>query len=130
MYAAGLGVTAVDLFTQALLVVLGLALLWSPDALTRGLSLGTSPSWHQIAFALPLAMLAYTGLETVANLAEETRKPGVQLPKSLFTGIGAVVVMYVGIAVVGLMAFPPRDGTTALGDRAGGGAPLMGIVAR
>ena len=128
MYAAGLGVTAVDLFTQALLVVLGLALLWSPDALTRGLSLGTSPSWHQIAFALPLAMLAYTGLETVANLAEETRKPGVQLPKSLFTGIGAVVVMYVGIAVVGLMAFPPRDGTTALGTE-WGGAPLMGIVA-
>jgi basic amino acid/polyamine antiporter, APA family len=127
-YAAGLGVTAIDLFTQALLVVLGLAFLWSPDALTRGVSLGTSPSWHEIAFALPLAMLAYTGLETVANLAEETRRPGVQLPKSLFTGIGAVVVMYVGIAVVGLMAFPPRGGTTALGTE-WGGAPLMGIVA-
>jgi APA family basic amino acid/polyamine antiporter len=128
MYAAGLGVTAIDLFTQLLLVVVGLALLWSPGALTQGVSLGTSPSWHELAFALPLAMLAYTGLETVANLAEETRRPGVQLPKSLFGGIGAVVAVYVAIAIVGLMAFPARAGTTELGTR-WAHAPLMGIVA-
>jgi basic amino acid/polyamine antiporter, APA family len=128
IYVAGLGVASVDLFTQLLLVVLGFALLWSPDALTHGVSLGSSPTWHELAFALPLAMLAYTGLETVANLAEETRRPGVQLPKSLFGGIGAVVVVYVGIAVVGLMAFPVRDGTTALGTT-WAEAPLMGIVA-
>src|SRR6266540_1542832 len=127
MYAAGLGVAAIDLLTQLLLVVLGLALLWSPDALTHGISLGSSPSWHEIAFALPLAMLAYTGLETVANLAEETRRPGVQLPKSLFGGIGAVVAVYVAIAVVGLMAFPARAGTTELGTR-WAHAPLMGLV--
>src|SRR6185503_4758419 len=128
LHTFGFVVPALDLITQLLLVGLGFALLFSTSALTRGLSLGKTPTWHEIAFALPLAMLAYTGLETVANLAEETRKPGVQLPKSLFTGIGAVVVMYVGIAVVGLMAFPPRDGTTALGTE-WGGAPLMGIVA-
>ena len=128
IYVAGLGVASVDLFTQLLLVVLGLALLWSPDALTHGVSLGSSPTWHELAFALPLAMLAYTGLETVANLAEETRRPGVQLPKSLFGGIGAVVVVYVGIAVVGLMAFPVRGGTTELGT-IWEEAPLMGIVA-
>jgi basic amino acid/polyamine antiporter, APA family len=128
IYVAGLGVASVDLFTQLLLVVLGFALLWSPDALTHGISLGSTPTWHELAFALPLAMLAYTGLETVANLAEETRRPGVQLPKSLFGGIGAVVVVYVGIAVVGLMAFPVRGGTTALGT-IWEEAPLMGIVA-
>ena len=128
MYAAGIGVAAIDLATQLLLVALGLVLLWSPSALTHGVSLGGSPSWHAIAFAIPLAMLAYTGLETVANLAEETRRPGVQLPKSLFAGIGAVVVVYVGIAVVGLMAFPVRLGHTELGTR-WVGAPLMGIVA-
>jgi len=128
IYVAGLGVASVDLFTQLLLVVLGLALLWSPDALTHDISLGRSPTWHELAFALPLAMLAYTGLETVANLAEETRRPGVQLPKSLFGGIGTVVVVYVGIAVVGLMAFPVHGGTTELGT-IWEEAPLMGIVA-
>ena len=61
-------------------------------------------------------MLAFTGLETVANLAEETREPGRTLPRSLFSAIGLVVVLTVLIAVVGLSAFPVENGETALGD--------------
>src|SRR5438067_8540470 len=80
-------VALVDLVTQLLIVALGFALLFSPHALTAGTSLGVTPSWHSIAFAIPLAMLAYTGLETVANLAEETRRPGRDLPRSLFGAI-------------------------------------------
>jgi len=127
LYSFSLAVPLLDLVTQLLLVILGFAFLFSPSALTRGLHLGTQPSWHQIAFALPLAFLAYTGLETVANLAEETRRPGRDLPRSLFTGIGAVVVVTVLIALVGLSAYPAPQGTTELGTtwlR----APLMGIV--
>jgi APA family basic amino acid/polyamine antiporter len=128
LYTFGIAVALLDLVTQILLVILGFALLFSWHALTQGLSLGTSPSWHAIAFAVPLAMLAYTGLETVANLAEEVRRPGRDLPRSLFSAISAVVVIYVLIALVGLSAYPAPHGTTALGTdwlR----APLMGIVA-
>ena len=74
--ASGSSSPALDLLTQLVLVVLGFVLVFSPHALTHGTSLGTHPSWHSIAFALPLAMLAFTGLETVANLAEEARRPG------------------------------------------------------
>jgi APA family basic amino acid/polyamine antiporter len=123
----GIAVPLLDLVTQVLLVVLGFAFLFSGSALTRGLSLGTSPSWHQIAFALPLAMLAYTGLETVANYAEEVRSPGRDLPRSLFSAIGCVVVVYVLIALVALSAFPAENGTTALGTQ-WLRAPLMGVV--
>jgi APA family basic amino acid/polyamine antiporter len=126
-YSYGIVVAILDLLTQLLLVILGFAFLFSGDALTRGVSIGTHPTWHQIVFALPLAMLAYTGLETVANLAEETREPGRDLPRSLFSGIGLVVVIYVAIALVALSAFPATGGTTDLGTvwlR----APLMGIV--
>jgi basic amino acid/polyamine antiporter, APA family len=126
-YAYGIFVAVLDLMTQLLLVVLGFAFLFSVDALTQGVSIGTHPSWHQIAFALPLAMLAYTGLETVANLAEETREPGRDLPRSLFSGIGLVVLIYVAIACVALSAFPATNGTTALGTD-WLGSPLMGIV--
>jgi basic amino acid/polyamine antiporter, APA family len=128
LYTFGIVVALLDLVTQLLLVILGFALLFSWQALTQGLSIGTSPSWHAIAFALPLAMLAYTGLETVANLAEEVRRPGRDLPRSLFSAISAVVVIYVLIALVGLSAYPAAHGTTALGTdwlR----SPLMGIVA-
>jgi APA family basic amino acid/polyamine antiporter len=126
-YSYGIYVAVLDLLTQVLLVVLGFGFLFSGDALTQGVSLGTQPSWHQIAFALPLAMLAYTGLETVANLAEETREPGRALPRSLFSGIGLVVLIYVAIACVALSAFPAQNGTTALGTR-WLGSPIMGIV--
>src|ERR687885_2250026 len=126
-YRIGLVVFVFDVVTQVLLVVLGFALLFSPDALTKSTALGTSPSWHAIAFSLPLAMLAYTGLETVANLAEETRRPGRDLPRSLFSAIALVVGVYVLVAIVGLFSFPPHGGSTALGDR-WLRAPLMGIV--
>jgi len=125
LYTLGILIPALDLLTQLLLVVLGFALVFSPGALTSGTSLGTSPGWHDLAFALPLAMLAYTGLETVANLAEEARRPGVDLPRSLFAAIGTVVTVYVAIAVVALSAFPGP--VTALGSR-WLGAPLVGVA--
>ena len=121
-------VALVDLATQLLIVALGFALLFSPDALTAGTSLGHSPSWHSIAFAIPLAMLAYTGLETVANLAEETRRPGRDLPRSLFSAIGLVVVLYVAIAIVGLSAFPARHGTLLGSNWLR--APLVGVASQ
>ena len=127
LYRAGIVVAGLDLATQLLLVGLGLAVLFSPDALTSGLSLGTEPAWGEIAFALPLALLAYTGLETVANLAEETREPGRTLPRSLFAAIGLVVAITALIAVVGISAFPVESGRTALGDE-WLRAPIAGIV--
>src|SRR5437764_3845774 len=127
IFRFALVIALVDLATQLLLVILGLALLFSPHALGEGTSLGTNPSWHSIAFALPLAMLAYTGLETVANFAEEVRRPGRDLPRSLFTAVGLVVVIYVLIALVGLSAFPAHNRTSAL-RTTWLHAPLVGIV--
>src|ERR671927_382545 len=127
VHTFGIVVPVLDLVTQLLLVGVGFAVLFSPHALTMGTSLGSSPSWHAIAFAFPLAMLAYTGLETVANFAEEVRRPGRDLPRSLFSAVGLVVVIYVLIALVALSAFPARGGTTALGTT-WFHAPLVGIV--
>jgi APA family basic amino acid/polyamine antiporter len=127
LYGVGIVVPALDLLTQLLLVVLGFALVFSPHALAHGTSLGTHPTWHALAFALPLAMLAFTGLETVANLAEEARRPGVDLPRSVFGGIATVVTMYVAIAVVALSAFPGPK--TELGGR-WIRSPLLGVADR
>ncbi len=127
LYGVGIVVPALDLLTQLLLVVLGFAFVVSPHALTHGTSLGTNPTWHSLAFALPLGMLAFTGLETVANLAAEARRPGIDLPRSVFAGIATVVAIYVAIAVVAVSAFPgPKTelGTTWLR------APLLGVAER
>jgi APA family basic amino acid/polyamine antiporter len=127
LYGVGFLVPALDLLTQLLLIVLGFVLVFSPHALARGTSLGDTPTWHSLAFSLPLAMLAYTGLETVANLAEEARRPGVDLPRSVFGGIATVVTTSVLIALVAVAAFPgPR---TLLGTR-WVQAPLEGVATR
>ena len=128
LYTFGIAVALLDLVTQGLLVVLGFAFLFSGHSLAQGTSLGSSPTWGQIAFALPVAMLAYTGLETVANLAEEVRRPGRDLPRSLFSGIGLVVVIYVLIALVALSALPAENGASPLGTT-WLYAPVLGIVA-
>ncbi|HZR92890.1 MAG TPA: universal stress protein [Gaiellaceae bacterium] len=125
-YSIAVVLAALDVLTQLLLVVLGFALLATPDALTHGLDVGSSPSWHALLFALPLAMLAYTGLETVANLAEEARRPGVDIPRSVFSAVALVAVVYVAIAYVGLSAFPVEHGSTPLGKR-WLRAPMIGI---
>ena len=134
LYRLAVLVAGVALAAHLLLIALGFAFLLSADALGRGLDLGTAPTWHSIAFALPLAMLAYTGLETVANLAAETREPGRTLPRSLFTGIGLTVVVSVAIAAVGLSAYPSRTDPDGPGGYATGlgdewlRAPLVGIA--
>jgi APA family basic amino acid/polyamine antiporter len=127
LYGVGIVVPALDLLTQLVLVVLGFVLLVTPDALTRGTSLGDTPTWHQLAFSLPLAMLAYTGLETVANLAEEARRPGVDLPRSVFGGIATVVTTSVLIAIVAVAAF---SGNPAELSSRWLRAPLVGVSLR
>ena len=128
LHLGSLAVALLDLLVQGLLVLLGVAFVLSPDALTEGLGIATGQDWGDLAFALPLAMLAYTGLETVANLAEEAREPGRTLPRSLFSAIGLVVVVTVLIAAIGLSAYPVENGSTALGDE-WLEAPLVGIAA-
>jgi APA family basic amino acid/polyamine antiporter len=129
LYALALGIAAIAFVAHVTLVLLGFPLLFDPGALEPGTDIGVDPAWDELAFALPLAMLAYTGLETVANLAAEAREPGRTLPRSLFAGIGAVVAVSFCVAVVGLFAFPVVNGSTALGDE-WRLAPLAGIADR
>jgi len=127
LHVGSLAVALLDLVVQGVLVVLGLAFVLSPETLSEGLGFASGQDWGDLAFALPLAMLAYTGLETVANLAEEAREPGRTLPRSLFSAIGLVVVVTVLIAAIGLSAYPVSGGQTALGEQ-WLEAPLVGIT--
>jgi APA family basic amino acid/polyamine antiporter len=123
-----LAIAVLDLLVQGVLVLLGLAFLLSPETLAEGLGLEQGQDWEDVAFALPLAMLAYAGLEAVSNLAEETREPGRTLPISLFSAIGLVVVVTVLMAAIGLSEYPASDGTTELGT-VWLEAPIVGIAA-
>jgi APA family basic amino acid/polyamine antiporter len=96
----------VDLSTQALLVIVGIVLVLDPSLLVNQVHLGVAPTWRELIFALSLAMLAYTGIETIANMAEEAKDPGRQVPKAVNLVVLAVLTVYAGISVVALSALP------------------------
>jgi APA family basic amino acid/polyamine antiporter len=106
LYPVAVVVSGLALLAQLLLAVAGLALVFDPGVLRFGTDLGETPSLGSIALALSLATLAYTGLETIVNFASEVREPGRTLPRSLFIGIGLVVVVNVVVSIVGLSAYP------------------------
>jgi APA family basic amino acid/polyamine antiporter len=134
LYGAAVFIAALAFVSHLLLIVLGSVLLLSRKGLGEGLDLGTAPTWNALLFSLALATLAYTGLETVANLASETREPGRTLPRSLFAGIGAVVLVSVAIAAIGISAYPAHPDPAGPGGYASDlgttwlRAPIVGIA--
>jgi APA family basic amino acid/polyamine antiporter len=122
-----------DLCTQVLLVGLGLVLVFNPSLLVDQVHLGTAPSWSQLIFALSVAMVAYTGIETVSNMAEEAKDPGHDIPKAVNLVLLAVLGVYAGISVVALSALPVVQHaghySTALGTTFEND-PVLGIVSR
>jgi basic amino acid/polyamine antiporter, APA family len=121
-----------DLLTQIALVVLGAVLILDPHLLISQVHLGVAPTYSQLIFALSISMLAYTGIETVSNMAEEAKDPGVQVPKAVNQVLIAVIGLYVGISIIAMSALPVTQdaaghyttqlGTTYQGD------PVLGIV--
>jgi basic amino acid/polyamine antiporter, APA family len=127
LYRIALVVAVVAFVTQIVLIGLGFGFLFSFHDLAQGVHPGVAPTWHRLAYSLPVAMLAYTGLETLANLAQEALEPGKTMPRSLFGGLGAAVLVSAVIGIVGIAAYPATGGTTALGTE-WLRAPLVGIV--
>jgi APA family basic amino acid/polyamine antiporter len=131
-----IGLAVIDFATQVLLVGLGFALVFNASILKSNIHFGVAPTWSNLALAVPVAMLAYTGIETVSNLAEEAREPARTIPASVRLVAGAVFVIYFTLPLIALSALPVKlvDGQykTLLGlpPEKGGFAndPVLGLV--
>ena len=126
-----------DLGTQVLVVILGAVLVLNPSLLVHQVHLWSAPSLTQLIFALSIAMLAYTGIETVSNMAEEAQDPGNDVPKAVNLVLFAVLGVYMGISIIALSALPVTEHhgvySTLLGvnqnpPRGFESEPVLGIV--
>ena len=95
-----------DFATQVLLVLLGFVLVFNVSTLTSNVHWGTAPTWSNLFLAIPVAMIAYTGIETVSNLAEEARDPVRTIPRSIGLVAVAVFAIYFTLPLVALSALP------------------------
>jgi APA family basic amino acid/polyamine antiporter len=97
----------IDFGTQLLLVLIGFALIFSPHVVfSANLHFGVAPTWGSFFLAIPIAMIAYTGIETVSNLAEEARDPPRDIPRSISWVAIAVFAIYFTLPLIALSALP------------------------
>jgi basic amino acid/polyamine antiporter, APA family len=132
--SAGLNVflALADFATQVVLVVVGIVLVFSPEVLVDNVDFGTYPTVTDFLIAIPVAMVAYTGIETISNLAEEARDYGHTIPRGMGAVVAAVFAIYAFLPSVALSAMPVVNGETALAQskEEGGYAddPILGVV--
>lgn len=116
-----------DIGLQLILIVAGLTVFFDWHALVSPIDLGTSPQTGDVIFALGVATVVFTGLESAAGLSGEIQATMGSLKRLIGSATAVVMVVYVGIALVAMTAFPVHDGHTALSDR-WLEAPVLGIT--
>jgi APA family basic amino acid/polyamine antiporter len=116
-----------DIAVQAFIVVIGLVLFFNPHVLVDPIHLGSAPKWSDLVFALTVAVISFTSLESASGLSGEVRISRAGLKRLVWSTTGTVMFLYVGIALVAVTALPVHDGHTALGGRYLN-APMIGVV--
>jgi APA family basic amino acid/polyamine antiporter len=99
-------IAVIDLASQAMIITIGLMIVFNPELLTANVDFGTAPTFSQFLLGIAISMIAYTGIETVSNLSEETRNVSRTVPRSIMLTFGTVVVIYTLIPMVALSAMP------------------------
>ncbi|MFH1381944.1 MAG: APC family permease [Chloroflexota bacterium] len=120
---------SIGIVTQITLVVLGAMLLLIPNPqllVEHMFGPGNWPSAQNLVFGIAIAALCFTGVESVAQQGEETRRPERTMPRAYILMIVAVLVLFAGISLVALTAMTPQE----LGDPVNGWArdPVAGIA--
>ena len=121
-----------DLGTQLVLVLLGAILLLNFNTVIHNIHWGVAPPWGKFLASISIAMVSYTGIETISNMSEEAKHPGKTVPKATWAVIVAVLFVSAFLPTIGMSVFPVHpDGhggyitdlaTTWKGD------PVAGIV--
>ncbi|MEJ7891192.1 MAG: universal stress protein [Solirubrobacteraceae bacterium] len=115
----------IDLAVQAFLLVIGLIVLFDPKVLTEPLSFGGGDvGFSDLAFAFPLAIVAFTALDASSGFSGQVRIGRAGLKRLLSVRVGAMLVAYVGLALVAASTIGPDTGPAERRD-----APLLGVIA-
>ena len=135
--ALNIALAVVDFLTQLLLVAVGAVLVFSPQTLVDNIDLGVAPAWSDFLIAIPIGMVAYTGIETISNMAEEAKDEAKTIPAAIARVRLAVFAIYFTLPAIALSALPvyqepDGDYVTKLGlpEEEGGfaGDPILGVV--
>lgn len=112
--------TVFTLLVQAIIIAIGCNTILDLSAIWTKMEINVpnvdwSPTWPQFIKGIAMAMVAYTGIESIAQLGAESRKPIKNVPRAIVLVMIVLVLIYLGISVVALSAVSAYDlGTTFL----------------
>jgi len=95
-----------DLGTQVVLVTLGVWLLLNIPVVIHNIHWGVAPTWGNFLASISIAMVTYTGIETISNMSEEAKNPGRSVPRATFAVIVAVLFVSSFLPTIGMSVFP------------------------
>src|SRR6266545_253203 len=116
-----------DIGLQVLVIVLGLFAFFHLDAITDTIHLGSTPTWGDTVFALGVATVVFTGLESASGLSGEVAVGQRGLKRLVGAAAVTVLLVYTGIGIVAVSALPVVGNATSLG-RNYLDAPMIGIA--
>ena len=122
-----------DLGTQLILVLLGIFLLLNFRTVIGNLHWGVAPTWGNFLASISIAMVTYTGIETISNMSEEAKNPGKTVPRATYGVIIAVLFVSAFLPTIGMSVFPvfqdPTGNWTTQLATTWRDDPVAGIVA-
>jgi basic amino acid/polyamine antiporter, APA family len=121
----------IDFATQLLLLMLGIFLVLNFDTLIHNVHFGVAPTWGDFVLSITVAMISYTGIETISNMSEEAKQPRRLIPRSMGLVVIAVMVIYSGLPSVALSALPVTHSDSGYSTQLANqyaGDPILGIV--
>ncbi|TMB80299.1 MAG: amino acid permease [Chloroflexi bacterium] len=95
-----------DLITQLVLVILGIIILLDIQRVIQSIHWGIAPTWGNFLAGISIAMVTYTGIETISNLSEEAKDPGRNVPLATWWVIVAVLFVSAFLPTIGVSVFP------------------------
>ncbi|MFC2072970.1 APC family permease, partial [Chloroflexota bacterium] len=103
-----IGAAILDIVTQVSLVIIGFILIFNPAVVWHRI-IDNWPTTENLILGIALATIAYTGIETMSQMAEETKQPEKRVPQALILMIATVLVIFAGISLVSLSAMTPAE---------------------
>jgi APA family basic amino acid/polyamine antiporter len=101
-----LSLALIDLVTQLVLVLLGIFLLLNLRTVISNIHWGVAPTWGNFLASVSIAMVTYTGIETISNMSEEAKNPGKTVPQATYGVIIAVLFVSAFLPTIGMSVFP------------------------
>jgi len=121
----------IAIIAQTGIVVAGFVLVWHPEMVAHEF-LFDRPSLSQFAFGSSLAIIAFVGLETISQVAQETRRPATIIPRTSIGLVISVLLFAMSFSILAVGLLHPLDFRGHEGDPVAliaGRIPLIGVVA-